>query len=152
MIEYAWHYTTGECFIKIAESGVLELATAFLPEGEKPVLWFSINQKWEPTSGKGLIKNGGHRALKTMQENYEHGRGLARFGYPPDGLIPWVKLPIRSETKRGLEKAGRLCGANPFHWMGALLPIDITDTVIEIMNNHGVWERIQTPWELEKAA
>lgn len=57
--QIAWHYTTGVNFIKIVESGFLLPTDACINLGELPVLWFSLNQHWEPTSRKAMITEDG---------------------------------------------------------------------------------------------
>jgi len=146
MDQLAWHYTTGDHFKEIVESGLLMTTSAGCPDNERPIVWFSMNQWFEPTATKMVFENSRPRSL-TMQETKTFFNGLVRFGYPPLKLIPWHDLPklagITRHVKRGLEKAGRLQGATPHHWMGSFQAISVDDLVIEVMNDQNQWQRVQ---------
>lgn len=88
-----YHYSRIKHLAKILESGVLLPATAMVPRNEKPAVWFSINDYWEPSAGmmvladkSGLVQYGDGtatldpRALRqcSMQECHEK-MGLTRF-------------------------------------------------------------------------
>lgn len=156
MKQLAWHYTTGELFTEIMESGLLMTTSAGCPEHERPVLWFSMNQRWEPTANKAIIDDYGYRGL-TMQETKEYGRGLVRFGFPYTQLVPWIKLwkeaGMLPEHKRALEKTGRKQGANPYHWHGVFRDIPVSEIlVVEVMNDKDQWERVQVSEAVERKA
>jgi len=48
-----WHYTKGVHLAKILADGFIRPATAFVDPGEKPIVWFSTDQHWEPTAAPG---------------------------------------------------------------------------------------------------
>lgn len=154
MIKLAWHYTTGDAFLEIVKSGFLITTSEHCPQHERPVLWFSMNQRWEPTAAKGIVENF-QRRTASMQENKELGNGLVRFGYPHSKLIPWVELwkqvGILPAQKRGLEKAGREQGANPYHWYGCFHEIPVDQLVVEVMNDFDQWERVHATTQKDAA-
>lgn len=144
----AWHYTTGEKFELILFCGYLKttLSSHELRENERPVLWFSINQKWEQTASYRIVKDG--KLIKSpMLENKEGVGGLVRLGYPHSQLLPWIELwkaaGIIPQMKRLLEKNAREDGSNQFHWMGTFNNISLADLVIETMNECNQWEAAQ---------
>src|SRR5690242_12554077 len=87
----AWHYTTGENFRLIVESGFLLPTAVGIGKHEKPVLWFSVAEFWEPTAAKMMLQNG-QMVNMGMEGTYKHGGGLARFGVAVSKLVPWPKL------------------------------------------------------------
>lgn len=66
--QLAWHYTTGEKFIEIVDSGFLLPTANYIASPELPVLWFSRNQKWEPTSRKMVMESDGTFRQLSKQE------------------------------------------------------------------------------------
>lgn len=108
----AWHYTTGEFAVRIAEAGVLLPTDAFIGPRERPVLWFSMEQDWEPTASKWCWQGSAVRKLDRW-ETCAAGRGLARFGIDPSKLIAWPADPPENSGRpcaSGLE-AGRCADA-----------------------------------------
>jgi hypothetical protein len=139
----AWHYTTGHSFVKIAESGVLRPATTYTEEWEKPVLWLSYNQNWEPTASILMKKaDTGELKLGTFDETHFYGGGLVRFGILLNNTGPYLEnskgrvgylwpdiadeAGIAARMKKALEKTARDVGSNPKDWVGYLetIPID----------------------------
>jgi hypothetical protein len=135
----AWHYTTGLKLPLIRESGCLRPTDAYIEPGERPVLWWSTNPYWEPTSAKvtgqsfkEVITSGNPRLAcrRWMQETAELGEGLYRFGLPVRELIRWPEIGkragIRAWMRNSLMKTGRLQGADPAQWYGTFdaVPID----------------------------
>jgi hypothetical protein len=123
-----WHYTTGLNFMEIVDDGMILPATAFVPPGERPIVWFSANPIWEPTACKGILMPGGLVRSATFTETLTRGRGLARFGVTrgmaPDNFAALVKksrmsLAAAEELKRG----GKKDGADPCDWHGTFRPV-----------------------------
>lgn len=142
----AWHYTRGYGFKKIIESGFLKCADGGISIHEKPVLWFTVNQLWEPTVNGAKLVNGGRNIKSlTMLETWE-SEGLYRFGVPSNQLIPWVDLVkvanIPSKVRKVLEISARKMGSNPYQWCGYMQPMEIHETVIETMADFGKWQSI----------
>lgn len=142
----AWHYTTGECFERIAAAGFLRPATIGLDPGERPIAWFTTNQEWEPTANKGVMDSGTRRDA-TKEETRALGRGLVRFGIDEQRLIPWPKLARKSrmnaETMESLERTAKEHGSNPKQWRGVFHGIDLRALAVEVMNDGGAWERVK---------
>ncbi len=126
---YVFHYTAWSTLGKIVASAVLRPVAVGAP-GERPLVWFSANQRWEPTATKLCSEPGGLRQMsfKEMAERF----GAVRFALPREDprLMEWVRacrfagMPD-SERKR-LEHRGRMLGANPSHWFAIAeeVPID----------------------------
>lgn len=136
-----WHYTIGQNFIEIAESGFLKRASMGVTHPEKPILWFSSNQYWEPTANKCQLVDGEVVKL-TMDETRSLGGGLMRFGISRDRLHQWDKLwkkaKIAPLVARALEDVGVDQGALPSHWFGLLKNIHLSETTsIQVMTDSG---------------
>jgi hypothetical protein len=141
----AWHYTIGLYADSIRDSGELRPATAGVPAGETPVVWFSTRQLWEPTANKGCIDSAGHRIGLTFKQTVEHGGGGWRFGVPSDELIPWKRLideaRIAPDFARGLVKSAQRSGADPAFWYGSLQSVLIARCLIERLDGES-WTRV----------
>lgn len=141
----AWHYTTGEKFALIRRDGLLLQATAGVFPPERPVIWFSLNQHFEPTALKGIIKNG-VQVTATLDEMRQLAGGVVRFGIEPSKLLHVVALQrkarINAGTWRSLCAAAKEMGADPGLWFGCLEPIPVSGLVVEVMEG-AQWVRVQ---------
>ena len=130
MMPMAWHYTTGEKFIEIWECGFLRPTKVGIPQGERPILWLSTHQHWEPTASKALTAENGEIVRLSMTETFEICGGLVRFGVTPSTLLPWPKLGQKAGMPAaivaGLDKVGREQGADPRQWLGTFKNIRIS--------------------------
>ncbi len=108
---------------------IIRGAAAGVPAGERPLVWFSSRQLWEPTATKGIVVNGVRRDA-TMQEMMAE-RGLWRFGISVSELLPWKALReqgnIGADTARDLIRAARRVGADPSFGTARLRPWSLTD-------------------------
>lgn len=144
--ELAWHYTTGEKFILIVDSGMLLPTDIGTMPPEKPVLWFSKHPYFEPTAQKTVVENGKMRRLP-VTELFKAGSGLIRFGYPTARLFHGRSLRAEARIPRiqwkVLEKVARKQGSNPEDWWGTTESLVIDDLVVEVMNESMEWQRVQ---------
>jgi len=103
-----WHYTTVELLRQVLSDGLIKTADEQICRGEKPAVWFSSHQVWEPTATKGCQTESGRRDC-TIQEMIDLGGGLARIGISPayPGLMNWYQFKrssgIPSKGVKGLE-------------------------------------------------
>lgn len=141
----AWHYTTVDRLDSIERAGFILPATANVPQHERPVVWFSLHQHFEPTAAKGLIDSStGRRRDATLHEMIELCGGLVRLGLPPRALLTGEALRraarINAQTWRGLAAAGVKSGGNPAQWFGHVGPVSFTDCNLQRMSSAMVWE------------
>ncbi len=94
--KYCWHYTTGEKFQAIADSNALYTEAKTTPhariEGMLDAIWFSVNQKWEPTATKAMMdESTGQLKQVSFGKMRQLGGGLVRFGVSTDSsfLLTW---------------------------------------------------------------
>jgi hypothetical protein len=147
MSDLVWHYTTGQKFELIAECGLLMPTEVGIAKNEKPVLWFSKNQSWEPTANKMRRSPDGKLIFLDQLGTAEHGGGLVRFGIKKNSVHHWHALIkaacIPETTVRSLEAAGIKQGAKPSDWCGTLKPVNVDEcSAIEVLNQDGKWERV----------
>ncbi|MCU1325133.1 MAG: hypothetical protein JWN34_503 [Bryobacterales bacterium] len=114
----AWHYTTGIGFIGIVEDGYIRPATRHVPRGERPVVWFSINQFWEYTANKGWPDKNGNAITLTMEQTAERCAGLFRFGVLHEHApYDWRQIRqlsgMSTRMANGLHKVATAAGASP---------------------------------------
>jgi hypothetical protein len=142
----AWHYTTGQKFLAIVESGYLKPTNIDVRPPEKPILWFSLNQKWENTANKAILEADGEIKRLSMQETRRLGGGLVRFGIKPNVLYLGNQLRIKASMSASIWKVlckeGLKQNAKPSEWCGSLKPIPINKLFIEVMNKDFVWEKV----------
>ena len=77
-----WHYAPWVYLPSMVESGVLRVSNDGFA-GEKPLLWFSTNQKWEATATKVVRTDTGALRFLTFKEQ-EQELGCIRFGLTAD--------------------------------------------------------------------
>lgn len=147
MKKLAWHYTTGQKFAKIVETGRLLPTAVHIAKDEKPIIWFSLEQFWEPTAHKAIRQNGQIIDLD-MEGTYRECCGLVRFGVSHSRLIPWPRLAkvanIPAGIRRALASVGQRQGAIPEQWcgiVGAELRLEAVEA-IEVFDGEK-WERVQ---------
>jgi hypothetical protein len=144
----AWHYTTTQKAKLIFESGELKPTTSFIESRERPILWFSKNQGWELTANKMMMLPNGEPRHLTMEETFEYGGGLFRFGKPSNQLIQWPRLArianMRTKIQKAVEVAGLRAGADFRDWCGLLEAVSIADLHCQTMKDWG-WVDYQIP-------
>lgn len=130
-----WHYTIPQYLPPIIEAGGLLPATAGIAEGERPAVWFSANQRWEPTAAK--------MGLRTLDAMTERFGCMVRFGIAREAALPWRRLVpavgMPESMRKALERAGRTLGASPDSWFGVIGSVPLADLAVEIFDGRE-WE------------
>lgn len=148
-----WHYTFGHKLGPIYETGGLLPNAPKVAPREKPVLWFSADQAFEPTATK-LVQRPGERTLSrlSMQELHDIA-GLFRFGISAADprLVPWsAGLPRRARISgpgvAGMLRAAAEVRAKPTNWFGSFDVIQLDELDFECWTGSD-W----APGELEDA-
>ena len=129
-----WHYTKGRHLANILEDCVIRPATLFVPANERPIVWFSTNQQWEPTVGP-----------KERLELY--AGGLVRFGVDPDTAPHnWQTLKelsgMSSKEAQRLYRAAIEEGARPGEWWGTFDPVLRSQWVSIQVHENGRWVEV----------
>ena len=141
----AWHYSTADRLQSIQRSGLILPASAGIPATERPVAWFSLHPRFEPTAAKGLVDRAtGKRRTATIAEMIDIGSGLVRFGIPARELLTGEalrrKARISNAAWRQLCASGIQCGANPSHWFGLIGPMELARCDVQHFDpSTGTW-------------
>lgn len=133
-----WHYTTQRHLALIIQDKEIRQATAGLPPGERPVVWCSVNEIWEPTAakkgldGRGMTKEQTHKLL-----------GLARIRVLPQSCpYDWNHFRKHAGCPEWFAKAlvtvAKEKGADPKQWRVSYEPIPQSQWInIEIWDGQG---------------
>jgi hypothetical protein len=142
-LNLCWHYTALDILKKIYTDGEIRPATAYVPDGERPIVWFSCREDWEPTATK-MFK---HR-LTTVEEIIALSGGLGRIGVHPE-TAPYVWQQLKWLTgmsdglARRLEKAALKWGSYSMDWRGTFNPVPSRSWIaIEVSRDGMTWR----PW------
>jgi hypothetical protein len=123
-----WHYTYDTNFELIRKDGFIRPASEGISDGEKPIVWFSKEQFWEPTVTKGLTLEDGTVTQLTMSGLVDHDFLLVRIGIDPETApYTWSELKALSGMPSNaawiLKKSAEQRGANPSKWRGTFKPV-----------------------------
>ncbi len=126
-----WHYTVGIRINRIITSGVIELATAKVPPGERLAVWFSLDPVWEPTANKGWVNEAGQLFSLSKEETEAKGGGLFRIAVLPEAApYTWTDFKRMSgaspATITGLARAARKVRSDPYRWRVSFDPVPKT--------------------------
>jgi hypothetical protein len=139
-----WHYTKGVHLPKIIASGEIRPATVGVGVGERPIVWFSTNPRWEETASPGRIDDQGQLRKATLEKMEVICAGRARIAVD-DATAPydWYYLKraagIKTKTAQGLETAAIRDGASPKDWRGTFDSVPREKWVsVEVFRN-GAW-------------
>lgn len=122
-----FHYTIGLHIESILREG-LRPATEHVPDGVRPVVWFSAEQFWEPTANKSWGTGKGLARGLDMRETEQRGRGLFRIEVPEStAKLRWADYRSLSGDSsamlRGLAQVARSQRANPSLWRVSFDPV-----------------------------
>lgn len=148
-----WHYTTWQCFENIVDDGVIRPTTAWIADEERPIVWFSSNQEWEPTSTKIYVPHDGEARRLSKEELRVRGNGLVRFGVNRrTARLDWTAMKRLSgmsrDTARELKVIGRRLGSKPEWWFGSFDPVPRSEWVAIDVLDEGRWVRVFRDGEL----
>lgn len=138
-----YHYTTSNASFKIFASGYLKVSEWEKKNKVKPAaLWLSLNQQWENSATKMVLKPNGETTHMSFEE--QHSKfGCARFVLPfkKEYLCSWPKYKHVANNSmdiyEAMEKIGLLWGANPKDWYASFNNIPIAEILgFEVWNGN----------------
>lgn len=128
--DLSWHYTIGWYYPLILKDQEIKcIPTNGAPKSERPVVWLSMDQHYEPTAAKAAGTSGGRVLLLSMQETAQHFGGLYRIGVDPNSFelhdfVAFRRLSGISRTDaQELIRVGREEGAIVANWRVSFVPI-----------------------------
>jgi len=104
---------------------------------EAKLLWFSADQRWEPTATKVLRTNEGRIRKLTFDEQQERF-GCIRFGLLSSDprLLPWSDAckvaKISRVERRALEVAGTKAGSHHSKWSATICVVSLNELRLEV--------------------
>jgi hypothetical protein len=119
-----WHYTAGKNLIGILSDGFIRPATAFVPKGVRPIVWFTSSPVWEETANGGWRNRTGEIVWLDREQTRTRGDGLFRIGVSNDfPLHPYLRISRESHESSiltaSLLKIAVERGSNPERdWWG----------------------------------
>jgi hypothetical protein len=131
-----WHYAPWAYLPKMVSGGVLQPSNAGAPT-ELPLLWFSRNQRWEPTATK-LVGDSHGNLLKISFLQQAQMFGCIRFGIAAgdDRLVGWEEAcstrGVSNRHKVSLEAAGRALVATPQDWFASRTAIPLPQLDLQV--------------------
>ncbi len=139
-----WHYTIGAKLSAIWYSGEIRPATAGVPAGERPIVWFSFNQEWEITANKSLLTPDGKIVSLTKEETENRGGGLVRIEVSVEAApYDWKALREMSGMSRvmssALYKSAIDRGSCPGEWRGSFEAVSNKDWLSIEVRRAGRW-------------
>jgi hypothetical protein len=133
--ELFFHYAPAVYLDAILESGELRPSSPIAEE--KPLLWFSAHQYWEPTATKPVRINGRVRQRTFSEQALSSGcirLGLPRFD---PRLMDWKHSCAFAGTdrpaRRAMEQYGKRLGAHPSDWFAVPEPILVSELQFEVL-------------------
>lgn len=149
-----YHYTVGDRFFQIEESGHIKVATAGLelvkhlgrPMRERPAAWFTTSEEWEQSANKGIVEHGVRRSL-SQEETARLAGGLWRIAVRDEAApVSWAEHVAHGGIDpEWVEAFDRLyqTGAhgNPADWWLSYTPVTRHDWLHADYFFAGQWRR-----------
>jgi hypothetical protein len=116
-----FHYTIFQRYQSIFNDREIRVATKYVPEGVKPVVWFTTNPEWEETANKMAVLDDGSRKILNRQAMWEMNIYPIRIEIDPKmvSLRSWNHYKKNSgEPKESITKLLKAAGeSNPKQWL-----------------------------------
>jgi len=126
--ERLFHYTTALSLEPIMKSGKILPATKYVPAGEKPAVWLSLEPEWEPTANKKIMLPDGSSVTPRGIEELSGYLTPIRFEVLPEYFSSnWNDFKRQSgidpKTAQALELVAYDQRADPSKWRISFKPI-----------------------------
>ena len=124
-----YHYTKGICIQDILREGVIRPATEGVTGQERPAVWCTTNQDWEPLCNVLRMEAAtGRTTWGSREESAEVFQGLYRIqidpAYAPHNWTTHRRSSgATARLLRQLVKTARLVGSNEWDWRISYDPI-----------------------------
>lgn len=143
-----WHYTVGQRWEQIRASGVIRLATALVPKGERPVVWFTRRETWEPTATTLMQGPDGNRHDASDLEIKVRLGGKIRIGVAPEtaphSFAAFRRLSgIDPRFADGLAVVAREHGSDAEDWFVSFDPVPASAWLRVEWWFGGAWQPVQ---------
>lgn len=116
-----FHYTIFQRYQSIFNDREIRVATKYVPEGVKPVVWFTTNPDWEETANKMAVLDDGSRKILSRQAMWEMNTHPVRIEIDPKmvSLRSWNHYKKNSgESKKSITRLLKVARkSNPKQWL-----------------------------------
>lgn len=134
----AWHFTTHPDFLRAMQTGVLVPES---PPHQRPVLWFSTEKDWAPTSFSRS-----RRGLEFLTLDAAMTAGLYRIGVAASRLLAGREL--RRQARISPSEWEKICcaadevGVDATRWLGHVGTLSLAEVVIDRFEPSQGWSRV----------
>lgn len=141
-----YHYTVPDRLLSIIARG-LDLATVGLEERERPAVWFTTSEDYEPTARKGLLDEATGDSRTLSLKAMIVMSGLARVEVEPEAApLTWAAWRhgsgARSRVIKGLAASARELGSDIRLWRASFDPIPQDRIIGMDVWHEGAWMRV----------
>jgi hypothetical protein len=143
-----WHYTTGKNLIDILSDGFIRPATAFVPKGVRPIVWFTSSLVWEETANKSCLNRTGEMIFLDREQTRVRCDGLFRIGVSDDfPLHTYLRISRESHESptmiASLLKVAVKKGSNPERdWWGTFHNVDCSNWTVIEKSDQDSWKTV----------
>ena len=136
-----WYYTTRNNLSDILAAGQISPVATGVPRKEKPSVWFSANQEWDPAANLPWQDPDGSTVRLSKDQTFVMGGGLARIGIAPETApCDWKTFKqqsgISSKAAKELYNAAVRSGSRPGQWFASFENVPKSKWLtIEILEN-----------------
>jgi hypothetical protein len=139
-----FHYTTGHNLLGILESGIIRPSTAFVERTERPCVWFSCRDTWEPVANKAWRNPDGTSVDLGKEGTRVRGGGLHRIGVAaevaPHDWNAYLHLSgVKTRTAHSLIRAASARGSLFSDWRVTFDPVPSSQWSSIETEMDGVW-------------
>ncbi len=145
-----WYYVTAKKLQEILAEGELRPAAIGAPAKEKPAVWFSANQEWEPAANELWEDPRGAMVRLGRDQTFVLGGGLARTGVAaevaPHDWKTFKRLSgISPKAARELYQTAIAAGSRPADWHASFEAVPRSRwATIEVLEDE-IWVTMREP-------
>jgi len=123
-VSMLWYYTTRNKLSEILAAGEIGPIDVGVPRKEKPSVWFSANQDWDPAANLPWEDADGSTVRLSKDQTFVMGGGLARIGIaretaPYDWKAFKQQSGISPKAAKELYNAAVRSGSRPGQWFAS---------------------------------
>lgn len=123
-VSILWYYTTRNKLSEILAQGQIAPSASGVPRKEKPAVWFSANQAWDPAANLPWRDPDGSAVRLSKDQTFVMGGGLARIGIAPQTAPhDWKAFKqqsgISSKAAKEVYSTAIQSGSRPGQWFAS---------------------------------
>jgi hypothetical protein len=148
-----YKYLSGLRFVKVLQSGVMNLPTAGNCECRRPGVWFSANPVYDHSANEIIPSAEEYPCLLDKEQTEEECGGLFRIGVHPDTApVSWEEFKeadgMDLSKANTIEEVARMDGDDPEDWFASYNPVQSSEWVVCQFLDDDTWVTME-PDEIE---